>query len=68
MSGHAQLGIYDIQGRLLRVLIDQFVTAGTHHAEWDGHDAEGIRMSSGIYFSKLITKDSVQTSKMVLVK
>ncbi|MBC8365839.1 T9SS type A sorting domain-containing protein [bacterium] len=67
-AGKVQLGIYDIQGRLLRVLIDQSVAAGLHQVEWDGHDAEGVKVSSGIYFSKLLTKDDVQTSKLVLVK
>ena len=67
-AGDVQLGIFDVQGRLVRLLMDQHVAAGPHAIEWDGNNAQGEKMSSGVYFSKLMTKDDVQTRKMVLIK
>jgi len=49
----ASLRVYDVRGRLVRVLVDGTVPAGLHRARWDGRDATGRASSAGIYFVKL---------------
>jgi hypothetical protein len=36
--------------------------------EWRGLNNAGRSVASGVYFYKLVTKDYVQTKKMVLLK
>jgi hypothetical protein len=47
------LAIYDVGGRTIRVLEDRVLEAGLHERVWDGRDAAGQAMPSGIYFYQL---------------
>ncbi|MHC4479298.1 MAG: FlgD immunoglobulin-like domain containing protein, partial [Planctomycetota bacterium] len=49
-EGHAKLEIYDIQGRLVKTLIDGGMSAGASYVSWDGTDSGGRVVASGIYF------------------
>jgi len=49
----ASLRVYDVRGRLVRVLVDAAKPAGVHRVRWDGRDASGRAASAGIYFVKL---------------
>jgi hypothetical protein len=51
--GRASLRVYDVRGRLVRVLVDGPMPAGVQRARWDGRDASGRTAASGIYFVKL---------------
>lgn len=42
--------IYDLSGRLARVLVDQALPTGTHQRTWDRRDQSGRRVPSGLYF------------------
>ncbi|MCP4580808.1 MAG: T9SS type A sorting domain-containing protein, partial [candidate division Zixibacteria bacterium] len=57
------ISIYDITGRLVEVLISNTFEAGNHSLSWD---AGG--QPSGIYFARLLARDDVSTSRMVLLK
>lgn len=52
-AARASLRVYDVRGRLVRVLVDATKPAGVHRARWDGRDASGRVASAGIYFVKL---------------
>ena len=72
-TGFVTLKIYDIQGRLIRVLYDGNQTAGSYSLRWDGKDESGQNVSSGIYVYKLSFKNSqgqttVISRKMGLVR
>lgn len=62
------LGIYDVQGRLLRELVDGVVPAGRHDVVWDGHDRSGRAVGSGTYLYRLQAGDLTATRKIMLVK
>ncbi|MGD8395436.1 MAG: FlgD immunoglobulin-like domain containing protein [Candidatus Eiseniibacteriota bacterium] len=66
--GVVRLAVYDIDGRLVRRLVDGERDAGPHTARWDGVDRDGRPVSSGIYFSRLEADGRVLTRKMLLVK
>lgn len=62
------LSVFDVQGKLVRTLIDRNLPSGHHEEVWDGRDANGQVQSSGVYFLKLRTPDRTLTRKMVLLK
>jgi 1,4-alpha-glucan branching enzyme len=67
-SGHASLKVYNVSGRLIRVLADEYLTAGVHEIAWDGTDGNGVKISSGIYYCRFLTGDHSGTRKMVLIR
>jgi hypothetical protein len=58
------LEIFDIVGNRIRTLVDDMLPAGQHHLQWDGRDAGGRFVVSGIYFYRLKVDHSSQTRKM----
>ena len=58
-----RLSVYDVLGREVRVLVDELTSAGLHHVSFDAGT-----LSSGTYFYRLQTENSVQVRKMLLVK
>ncbi len=52
-AGHLNLTVYDILGREVIKLVDEYKIAGQHTIKWRGLDSEGKRVGSGIYFCRL---------------
>jgi hypothetical protein len=65
---HVSLRIYDTAGRLVSVLVDQEQPAGRYETVWNGSDAAGNTVASGVYFYRLVAGDFVRTRKMVLLR
>jgi hypothetical protein len=63
-----RLAIYDVQGRLVRSLVNRVEPAGIHEAAWEGRDNDGRPAASGIYFVRLAGEGQVATRKIVLLK
>ncbi len=64
----AFLAVYDVAGRLVRVLIDDVVEAGPRDVTWDGKDNAGRGVASGVYFYRLRAGEFTDTRKMVLLR
>ncbi|MCE5272581.1 T9SS type A sorting domain-containing protein [bacterium] len=62
------LEVYDLRGRLVRRLVDSERDSGVYSVFWDGTDATGQRLPSGVYFYRLRAGSFSQTRKMVLLK
>lgn len=62
------LEVFNIEGRLVTVLANGRYPAGYHCAYWDGRDAMGIPVSSGIYLYRLVTGEKALTKKMLMLK
>jgi hypothetical protein len=63
------LRIYDVSGRLVRVLLgDEVVPAGRHEAVWNGRDGSGRAVVAGVYFYRLETGSFSETRQMTLIK
>ncbi|MDE0013680.1 MAG: T9SS type A sorting domain-containing protein, partial [Candidatus Poribacteria bacterium] len=67
------ISIYDTTGRLVRTLALGFQSAGFYNSQgraayWDGRNALGERVASGIYFYQLITPTFHQTRRLVILK
>ncbi len=62
------LKIYDVNGRLVRILVNEQQNAGEKIVQWDGKDQLGKIVTSGIYFYKLEAGPFKQIKQMVLLK
>ncbi len=64
----ARLAIHDVQGRLVRMLVDEVQSAGHYEVEWEGLDGRGKELATGIYLSRLEAGGEVRSRKLALVK
>lgn len=62
-SGNLQLMVLDALGRVVAILVNEFLRSGTYEVVWDASN-----YASGLYFYKLITDEFIETRKMVLIK
>jgi hypothetical protein len=62
------LAIYDVRGALVRTLVSAAVSAGRHEVTWDGRDARGHKVASGVYLGRLEAGDHAETKRMVLLR
>lgn len=61
--------VYDILGReVVRLIERQPHQPGRYRCEWNGLDRNGIALSSGIYFIRMITPEFQKVQKMVMMK
>jgi len=60
---YVRLAVYDLRGRLVRVLADEVMGTGRHEIPFDGSD-----LASGAYFYRLEGGGPVQARSMMLVK
>ena len=67
-AGAVRLSVFDVSGRRVATLIDAVQPAGQHHVIWDGRDAAGANLSSGVYFYRLEAAGAQVERKMLLLK
>ena len=60
--------IYDLTGRVVYQKTHGLLSAGTHQFLWNGEDAQGCSVSSGIYLYELKYNNQKQTIKMQLIR
>ncbi len=63
-----RLVVYDMLGREVRTLVNGVEPAGYHKLIWDGTDAFGNGVPSGIYFYRLAASRFSKTMKMTLIR
>jgi len=64
----ARVAIYDVTGRLVKMLADGQLGSGPHMRVWRGRDESGRQVPSGAYYVRLITDDKVDHHKIMLLK
>ena len=66
------LSIYDLSGRLIRILVDEpsnhLTIQPSNHVVWDGKDSSGREVTSGIYFCRMQAGDLSAERKVVLIR
>ncbi len=68
-SGATTVSVHDVAGRLVRTLVDaEDRVAGEHAVVWDGRDAAGRPVESGIYLCRVESGSSRELRKMTLLK
>ena len=67
-AGMVRLAIYNLLGQEVRVLVNEQRVAGSFSATWDGADALGRRVASGIYLYRIQAGSFSATKRMLLLK
>ncbi|MDP6040021.1 MAG: cohesin domain-containing protein [Candidatus Latescibacteria bacterium] len=67
-AGDVLLVIHNLLGQEIRVLDRGYRTAGRYQISWDGKDALGHPVSSGVYIYRLTGANQIQTRRMMLLK
>jgi hypothetical protein len=62
------LRVYDVAGRVVRTLVAEKLRAGRQAVLWDGRDARGRTVASGLYIYELAAGDFRATRKLVVVR
>jgi hypothetical protein len=63
-----ELVVYDLSGRLVRLLYAGALASGTHARRWDGRDERGRPVGSGVYLVRLASDEGSVTRRAVLAK
>ena len=67
-AARVRLEIFNCRGQKVRTLANGAFTHGEHQLSWDGKDASGKQLSSGIYLLRFTTGKEHQLLKLVLMK
>ena len=67
-AGHVVMTIHTISGQQIAVVADDTFTSGAHEIVWNGRDALGRPVGSGIYLYRIISPDGILARKMTLVR
>jgi hypothetical protein len=66
--GAVRLELLDVRGTLVTSLVSGDESAGRHVVIWDGRDAGGARVASGVYVVRLAAGATLQSTRVVLLK
>jgi len=67
-DANVRIDVYNVAGRLVRTIVDGPVRAGYSEVIWDGRDAGGRRVASGVYLYRMRTADYESKKMMVMLK
>ena len=67
-TSDVEVSIYDINGQLVRTLVNETQNAGSYKLQWNGQDAEHRTVASGTYFYRVKSGSEVLVNKMILLK
>jgi len=67
-AGRVTLTVHNVNGQVVRSLVDAEYPAGPAVAVWDGMDDAGKGLATGIYFAKLSAGGADAFTKMTLLK
>ena len=62
------VAVCDTQGRVVRTLVDGTLPAGEQVIAWDGRDAQGRMVASGIYYYELRTAAEHARGKLTRIR
>jgi hypothetical protein len=61
-----RLAVYDVRGRLVKLLTTRAQTPGDHALVWDGTGSNGARVAPGVYLCRLESGGTQVTTRLVL--
>ena len=67
-AGKVSLKVYDLSGKEINELVNDFYTSGTYNVKWDAVDSYGNKVSSGIYIYQLHTGNGILSNSMILMR
>jgi hypothetical protein len=66
--GNVSIVVYNVLGQQITNLVDKVYEPGNYEVEWNGTDASGNQVSTGIYFYRMEVNDFVKTRSMLMIK
>ena len=63
-----RLDIYNIRGRKVRTLVNDYKTPGVYSATWEGKNELGKVCASGVYYYRIVAGENVTTRKMLFLR
>jgi len=66
-ESNVELSVYNIRGQKIRTLLNNQTTAGEHSIVWNGDDASGKKVGSGLYLYKLKINDKTEIVKKCML-
>jgi len=63
-----RLAVYDVMGRRVRTITDGELPAGGTEVRWDGRDANGTKVGSGVYFASLTAAGTRKSVRVPLIR
>ena len=67
-AGYIQLTVYDIMGREIVRLVENYMEAGYQRVTWNGRTMDGREVPTGLYIARLVTPTATKTIKLVMMK
>lgn len=67
-SGGVEISIYDLNGRLVKTLVQENQQQGRHKVIWDGLDKSNQKVVSSFYIYSIKFDNTTLSKKMVLIK
>lgn len=67
-ASDVRIVVYDLLGRKVATLVDRRMGAGTHQVRWNGLNASGAPVSSGVYVYRMETSVGQKVRTMVIVR
>jgi hypothetical protein len=67
-SEDVRIEVFDVRGRLVRVLVDEALPQGRHERAWGGLDDKGQGVASGMYLIRLRSGSTVDHERISLIK
>jgi len=61
--GNVKIVVYDVMGRVVQTLVNESLQPGTYEITFDGS-----KLTSGIYFYRIVTDSYTETKRMLLIK
>lgn len=63
-----RVDVFDVSGRRIRNLFDDWVASGSHDIDWDGRSDSGDGLPAGIYFCRIRTDRELATRALLLLR
>ena len=63
-----QLGVFDVRGSEVAVLVDESQAEGPYRVRWNGRYSNGSAAASGVYFYRLRAAKKMLSRKMILLR
>ena len=67
-EGRVRVTVYDMQGRFVKSLLDEFRTAGEQRLAWNGSNAQSQKVASGVYFFQIQAPEGQIIQRVAVVK
>jgi flagellar hook assembly protein FlgD len=61
-----QIKVFDVSGREVSTVADGKFEAGVHAVDWDGRNAAGHEVASGVYYYRMSAGGYVATRSLIV--